>query len=56
EHENFLRGIRTFGSSGTILLSAYVKPRTEAQVSTHAQKYFQRVDQGLSFPGQVRVR
>ena len=55
EHENFLKGIQQFGRNWDAIHELYVTSRSETQIRTHAQKYFQKVDRGLSFPEEVCV-
>lgn len=54
EHEQFLRGVDEFGKDWVAIHEFYVITRTETQIRTHAQKYFQKEDAGAEFPCEVR--
>lgn len=45
EHDAFLRGYNAVGRQWKRIASSYVKTRDRRQVSSHAQKYFQRLKQ-----------
>jgi SHAQKYF class myb-like DNA-binding protein len=45
EHEAFLRGYKEVGRQWKQIATNYVKTRDRRQVSSHAQKYFQRLHQ-----------
>ena len=54
EHEDFLKGLRQLGRNWCAIHELYVPTRNDTQIRTHAQKYFRKIDRGLSFPVEVR--
>lgn len=53
EHDNFLRGLDEYGKDWIAIREFFVPTRTDTQIRTHAQKYFEKNDDGTSFPAEV---
>mmetsp|Transcript_39544 Transcript_39544/g.124379 ORF Transcript_39544/g.124379 Transcript_39544/m.124379 type:complete len:312 (-) Transcript_39544:25-960(-) len=58
EHKKFLEAVRCFGAHNHKAIAAYVVTRNSAQVRSHSQKFFKKLEtfQGKGLPSMARKR
>lgn len=58
EHQRFLEGVRLFGANNHKAIAAVVRTRNSAQVRSHSQKFFKKLEtfDGQGLPSMTRKR